>query len=137
MIFYFPCRKSYISYPFTTQSRLLTTLRKKPFENIVGKRENACNQRVLFLPKCFSIFPERTSNFQLHLFCRLQTHSIFGRSKILLFGKRRNISNTTNLHILLFWHCKHIHHRKCAGGQALNPVHRHQALHHRRSLCDR
>ena len=26
---------------FTTQSRLLTTLKKKPFENIVGKGENA------------------------------------------------------------------------------------------------
>ena len=27
--------------PFTTQSGLLTTLRKKPYENIVGKGENA------------------------------------------------------------------------------------------------
>ena len=27
--------------PFTTQSRHLTTLRKKPFENIVGEGENA------------------------------------------------------------------------------------------------
>ena len=27
--------------PFTTLSRLLTTPKKKPFENIVGKGENA------------------------------------------------------------------------------------------------
>ena len=29
--------------PFTTQSRLLTTLKNEPFENIVGKGENAGN----------------------------------------------------------------------------------------------
>ena len=32
---------------FTTQSRLLTTLGKKPFENIVRKGENAGNQHFL------------------------------------------------------------------------------------------
>ena len=29
---------------FTTQSRLLTTLNERPYENIVGKGENAGNQ---------------------------------------------------------------------------------------------
>ena len=42
--------------PFTTQSRLLTTLKKKPFENNVGKGENAGNQHFLVFPKCFLIF---------------------------------------------------------------------------------
>ena len=36
--------------PFTTQSQLLTTSKKKLFENIVGKDENAGNQHFL----CFS-----------------------------------------------------------------------------------
>ena len=34
----------------TTQSRLLMTLDKKPFENIVGKGENAGNQHFLLVP---------------------------------------------------------------------------------------
>ena len=36
-----------------TQSRFLTTHRKKPFENIVGKGENAGNQHFLLFPQCF------------------------------------------------------------------------------------
>ena len=42
-----------------TQPRDLTTLRKKPFENIVGKGENAGNQHFLLLPQCFSILSRR------------------------------------------------------------------------------
>ena len=38
---------------FTTQSRILTTLYKKPLENIVGKGENAGNQHFLLFPQCF------------------------------------------------------------------------------------
>ena len=34
-------------FSFTTQSQLLMTLRKMPFENIVGKGENAGNQHFL------------------------------------------------------------------------------------------
>ena len=34
-------------YFFTTQSQLLTTLYKKPLQNIVGKGENAGNQPLL------------------------------------------------------------------------------------------
>ena len=40
-------------YSFTTQSRLLTTQRKTPFENIVGKGENADKKYVLLFPWCF------------------------------------------------------------------------------------
>ena len=43
-------------YLFTTQRRLLTTLRKRPFENIVGKEENAGNQYFLLFPRCFLPF---------------------------------------------------------------------------------
>ena len=57
-------------------SRLLTTLRKKPFENIVGKGENAGNQHFLFFPQCFLHFSKQISIFQSHLLCRLQILSI-------------------------------------------------------------
>ena len=39
--------------PVTTQSRLLMTLRKKPFENIVGEGENAGYQHFLLFSQCF------------------------------------------------------------------------------------
>ena len=38
---------------FTAQSPLLKTLKKKPFENIVGRGENAGNQHFLLFPQCF------------------------------------------------------------------------------------
>ena len=62
---------------FTTQSRLLTTLRKKPFENIVGKGENAGNQHFLLLPQCFLPSPKQISVFDTHLNCCLQMLSIW------------------------------------------------------------
>ena len=37
----------------TTQSQLLTTLGKDPFEKIEGKEENAGNQHFLLFPPCF------------------------------------------------------------------------------------
>ena len=36
--------------PSTTQSRLLTTLRKRPLENIESKGESAGNQHYLLFP---------------------------------------------------------------------------------------
>ena len=37
----------------TTQSRLLKTLKRKPFENILRKGENAGNQHFLLFAQCF------------------------------------------------------------------------------------
>ena len=48
---------------FPTQSWLLTILGKKPFENIVGKGENAGNQHFLLFLQCFLPFPLWISNF--------------------------------------------------------------------------
>ena len=48
---------------FPTQSRLLTTLRKKAFEDIVGNGENAGNQHFLHFPQCFLPFSIQISNF--------------------------------------------------------------------------
>ena len=52
-------------------------LRKKPFENTVGKGENAGNQHFLLFPHCFLLFPEQISIFQSPLFCRLEMLSIW------------------------------------------------------------
>ena len=63
------------------------TPKRKPYENTVGKEENAVNQYFLLLQQCFVPIPERISAFKLHLFCRLQILSIWTCLKNLLFGK--------------------------------------------------
>ena len=57
---------------FTTQSQLLTTLRKKPDENIMGKGENADNQHFLLFSQCFLFYQRHKSSFKQHLICHLQ-----------------------------------------------------------------
>ena len=73
------------------QSRLLMMLRKRPFENIVGKGENAGNQHFLLFPQCFLPFPNQISIFHFHLSCLLQILPFWNQSKILLFGKEYDI----------------------------------------------
>ena len=50
---------------FPTQSRLLTTLKNEPFENLVEKGENAGNQHFLLFPQCFLPFPKQISIFSV------------------------------------------------------------------------
>ena len=52
------------------------TLKKNPFENIVGKGENAGNQHFLLFPQCFLPVRIHMSIYQSPLFCRLQMLSI-------------------------------------------------------------
>ena len=64
------------------------TLRKQPFENIVGKGENAGNQHFLLFPQCFLPFLLQILVFESHLFCRLQINAFKSdKSKILWLGK--------------------------------------------------
>ena len=69
---------------FTTQSRLLTTWKKKAFENIVGKGENAGNQHLLLFPQCFLPFLKdiKFSIFDTHFFCRLHMLSFWTSQKV-------------------------------------------------------
>ena len=69
------CRYWY--QPFTKQSRVLMTLRKKSFENIVGKVDNSDNHHFLLFPQCFLSFPKQTAFFQSQLSCHLQMLSIW------------------------------------------------------------
>ena len=73
---------------FTTQSQLVTTLKKKPFENIVGNGENAGKQHFLLSPQCFLPFPKQILIIQPHLICRLRILSIWKSVKICGLVKR-------------------------------------------------
>ena len=42
------------------------TLKKKAYENMVGKGENTGNQHFLLFPQCFLLFPKPISSFELH-----------------------------------------------------------------------
>ena len=57
---------------YTTQSRLLTTLRKKASENIVGKGDNAGNQHFLLVPQCFLLKKKKRETPSFHQYL---THS--------------------------------------------------------------
>ena len=50
---------------------------KKAFKNIFGNGENAGNQYFLLFPQCFLLIPLQNSVFESHLFCYLQTLSIW------------------------------------------------------------
>ena len=60
-----------------TQSQILTTLGKKPFEYIIGKEENAGNQHFLLFPPCFYL-----SKYNFQFF----SHIYFVNCKFFHFG---------------------------------------------------
>ena len=55
-------------YLFTT---FLTTLKKKPLENTIGKVENAGNQHFLLFPQSFLLNQTEKSLFKQYLIGRL------------------------------------------------------------------
>ena len=57
-------KEKILIWTFNIQS----TLKKKPFENNVGKGENAGNQHSLLFPQCFLPIPKTTFVFKLHFF---------------------------------------------------------------------
>ena len=59
----------------------------EPFENIVGKEENAGNQHFLLFPQRFLLFSKQISTFELHSFCCLQMLSIYISPKVCLLIK--------------------------------------------------
>ena len=60
----------------TIQCQFLTMLKKKAFENIVGKGENAGNQHFLLFPQYFTPIPNQISLFELHLFCHSKKETL-------------------------------------------------------------
>ena len=66
---------------FSTQSRLSSTLQRRAFENIVGKkRENSGNQHFLLFPQCFLPTQRQLPSFEKHVNCPL---SLFPKQHIL------------------------------------------------------
>ena len=51
-------------------------MKEKPFENFLGKGENAGNQHFPPFPQCFLSVSFQSSIFHSHLFCHLQMLSI-------------------------------------------------------------
>ena len=64
------------------KSQLLTTLRKKAFENIVGKGEYAGNQHFLLFPTMFSTLPKLDFGFLKPIY--------FAICRCFQFGQLRN-----------------------------------------------
>ena len=90
------------NYLFTTQTQLLTNLKKKPFENIVGKGENASHQHFLLFPQCFLPFSKEISIFQSHL--SSANASNLDQSEILSFGKELNQPTLPHYEGALQWY---------------------------------
>ena len=58
------CLQMLLCKLFTTQSPLLTTLKKMALENTMGKGENAGNLHFLLFPQCFLLsLNKRNSHF--------------------------------------------------------------------------
>ena len=71
---------------FTKQSQLLTSLRKKPFENISEKEKMLVIQNFLLFPQWFLPSKNKFQIFSSIYFCPLQVLSIW-TPEILLFVK--------------------------------------------------
>ena len=70
---------------FTTQSRLLTALKKEPFE-FKTLWENAGNQHCLLFPQCFLFYPEQNSGIFITFNLSFASAFYLDWSKILSFG---------------------------------------------------
>ena len=100
----------------------LTHWRKRPFENIVGKKENAGNQHFLLFPR-FLPLSKQISIFQPHLFCRLQMLSIWTSLQFCHLVKNLTLSQTSPVfymsRIQVFW--KHYGKRRNCSWWAIFP----------------
>ena len=82
---------------FTTQSQLLTMLKKKALENTVGKEENAGNQHFSFFITVFSTLSQR--GIVISAMFNLLSANTFNlvMSKNLSFGKELTHYNTYHI----------------------------------------
>ena len=62
-------------------------VRESPFENIVGKGDDAGNQQFLLFPQGFLPFPDQTSIFSVTFVLSSVNAFNLDQSTILLFGK--------------------------------------------------
>ena len=81
-------RKRQLKKLFPTQSRLLTALKKEPFENTMGKGENAGNFPT------FPTLPKTNNNFSITYTLPFVNTFTLNQFKILSFGKGLTLSQT-------------------------------------------
>ena len=91
-----------LTWPFTKQFQVLKSLRKKAFENIAGKEENAGDQYFLLFPQCFVLFLTQMFIFSSAIELKLYMYM----SKSVLCGKELTLKQTTKLWTGLNW--KHL-----------------------------
>ena len=53
------------------------TIRKKPFENILGKVENAGHQHFVLFPQCFLTYQRQIHSLEPYSNCHLQMYTIW------------------------------------------------------------
>ena len=70
------CKQRFTPKLLTTRSQVLTSLKGKAYENIMGKGENADNQHFLLFLQCFQPSSRLSSTFDKYLFCCVQMLSI-------------------------------------------------------------
>ena len=71
--------------------------RKRPFEKIVGKGENAGNQHFLHFPPCFVPIPKQILSFSIAFDLSFANAFNLDQSKILSFGKELSLKCDTPL----------------------------------------
>ena len=90
----------YLSSSNALKLSSLMTMYKKPFENILGKGENAGNQHFLLFPPCFLPFPKTNFNFSF-TFILLSANALnLDKSKIFSFGKELKDNNILDLSMM-------------------------------------
>ena len=88
---------------FTTQSQLLSTLRKKAFENIVGKGEKCWLPAFSPFPTMFSTLLKTNFNFLITFILLSASSFNLDSSKVLLFGKElRVIPHFTKIKLVCY-----------------------------------
>ena len=97
---------SNVQFTLQAQKTVFKPLRKKPFENTVGKGENAGNQHFLLLP-VFSTLPKTNFYFLVTFlwssanavqFTLQAQYTVFKQTSIFLFGVGVTSGYSTSLH---------------------------------------
>ena len=77
---------------------VVTTLKQRAFENIVGTVENAGNKHYLLFPQCF--LPYQAQILSIGLPSNLLSGNAFDKSKIVLCGNELQADPWINQYIL-------------------------------------
>ena len=75
------------------------TMKKRPFENIVGKGDNSCYQHFLLFPQYFQLYQRQKSSILATLIMSSANPFNLVKDKIFLFGKHLTLKvlNPTNV----------------------------------------